>query len=76
MLENEGLWKRVAEGAVPGEGSASWEVRCSVLLFIIRVVVLYNVCVQDILIICVLLQFVALRRWTCWWRQRRELQPT
>lgn len=34
MLEKVGLWKRVAEGAVVGEGLASWEAEGSILLLI------------------------------------------
>lgn len=41
------------EGAVLGEGSASWEIEGTVLLYIIRVALLYNVCVQDVLKGCV-----------------------
>lgn len=55
MLEKEELWKRVTESAVLGEGSASGEDGGSVLLYIFRIVVLVNVCVKNILRICVVL---------------------
>lgn len=34
MLEREGLWRRVERGAVPGEGSASWEAGKGSTLFL------------------------------------------
>lgn len=55
MLEQEGLWKMVSKSAVLGEASASGETEGRLLLYFLRIVVLFNICER-----CVLRNYVLL----------------
>lgn len=59
MLEREDLWKRVSESAVLGEASALGKAECRLLLYFVRIVVLFNVCGRCVLRNYVLLQSAA-----------------